>query len=258
MFKNILTNPRIHNLDIDSPQRAEITKSIIQNKTFLKKIYLEWYHEINALIPAMEGPILEIGTGGGFLKEIIPQIITSEVSYSSNLDLVLNGINLPFKNNSIKCIILIDVFHHIPQPELFLEETCRCLFPGGQIIMIEPWYTPWSNYIYTKLHHEPFNPEARGWSFSTTGPLSGANGALPWIIFQRDKTLFEKKFPDLFIKNIKLSMPIRYLLSGGISMRSFMPGWSFSFWRMLEKIFNFTIKKTAMFAMINLQTKTDT
>ncbi|MFC1843795.1 methyltransferase domain-containing protein [Thermodesulfobacteriota bacterium] len=257
MFKKILTNPQIKNLDIDSSQRVKITKSIIQNKTFLKKIYLEWYHEINSLIPTIQGPILEIGSGGGFLNNVIPQIITSEVFYSSNINLVLNAKNLPFKNNSIKCIVLIDVFHHISQPVFFLEEACRCLCSGGQIVMIEPWYTPWSNFIFSKLHHEPFLPDAQDWSFSATGPLSGANGALPWIVFQRDKTLFEKQFPDLFIKDIKLSMPVRYLLSGGISMRSLMPGWSFSFWRMLENIFNFAINKTAMFALINLQMKTD-
>ena len=257
MFKKLFDNPQIKNLGIDSPQRAEVTKSIIQNKAFLKKIYLEWYHEIYARISTINGPILEIGTGGGFLKEIIPQIITSEVFYSSNINLVLNAINLPFKNNSIKSIILIDVFHHISQTNFFLKEVCRCLCPGGQIIMIEPWYTPWSNLIFSKLHHEPFNPKARDWSFSTTGPLSGANGALPWIVFQRDKTLFEKQFPDLFIKDIKLSMPLRYLLSGGISKRSLMPGWSFSFWCMLENIFSFAINQTAMFALINLQMKTD-
>jgi hypothetical protein len=57
--------------------------------------------------------------------------------------------------------------------------------------MIEPWVSTLSRPIYTRLHHEPFNPDAKDWSFPDTGPLSGANGALPWIIFQRDRHHFE-------------------------------------------------------------------
>ena len=29
------------------------------------------------------------------------------------------------------------------------------------------------------------------------GPLSSANGALPYIVFKRDKTIFASEFPDL-------------------------------------------------------------
>jgi hypothetical protein len=39
-----------------------------------------------------------------------------------------------------------------------------------------------------------------------------------------------------YIQTIKPMMPFRYLVSGGVSMRSFMPGWSFSFWRGLENM----------------------
>ena len=38
MFKKILTNPKIKNLKIDSPQRTEITKSIIQILYYLVQI----------------------------------------------------------------------------------------------------------------------------------------------------------------------------------------------------------------------------
>ena len=40
-----------------------------------------------------------------------------------------------------------------------------------------------SRVIYGALHHEPFRPDAADWKISGKGPLSAANGALPWILF---------------------------------------------------------------------------
>ena len=100
--------------------------------------------------------------------------------------------------------------------------------------MIEPWVTPWSRFVYTRLHHEPFQPETPSWELPTSGPLSGANDALPWIIFARDRIKFEQEFPQWQIEMIKPIMPFRYLLSGGVSLRGLAPGWSFGMWRQLE------------------------
>jgi hypothetical protein len=52
--------------------------------------------------------------------------------------------------------------------------------------------------------------------------LSGANGALPWIIFERDRRRFEQEF-SMRIDRIQPIMPFRYLFSGGVSMRQLMP-----------------------------------
>ena len=118
--------------------------------------------------------------------------------------------------------------------------------------MIEPWVTPWSRLVYSKLHHEPFQPEAVEWTVPQRGPLSGANSALPWIIFDRDRTRFEREFPEWQIHTIKPFMPFRYLLSGGVSMCSLMPGWSFALWRNLENLLRPWMKSLAMFALIVL------
>ncbi|MBK8443443.1 MAG: hypothetical protein IPL35_08515 [Sphingobacteriales bacterium] len=56
--------------------------------------------------------------------------------------------------------------------------------------MSEPANTAWGRFFYQNFHHEPFQPEAASWEIPSTGPLSGANGALPWIIFKRDIDLF--------------------------------------------------------------------
>jgi hypothetical protein len=150
---------------------------------------------------------------------------------------------------------MTDVMHHIPDARAFLSEARRVLQSGGKILMIEPWVSGWSRLIYGSLHHEPFRPDAEEWSFSSlvpgagsrTGPLSVANGALPWIVFARDRAKFEREFPQLAIETVRPFMPFRYIVSGGVGMRSLMPGFSHGAWRAIEKVFG---ERLAMFAFI--------
>jgi hypothetical protein len=119
--------------------------------------------------------------------------------------------------------------------------------------MIEPWVSTWSRQIYTRLHHEPFDPDAVDWTFPGSGPLSGANGALPWIILQRDRHDFESEFRELEIQAVRPFMPFRYLLSGGVSMRQLMPAATFSFWRGLESWLCNWPHHWSMFALIHVK-----
>jgi hypothetical protein len=48
-------------------------------------------------------------------------------------------------------------------------------------------------------------------------------------------------------------MPFRYLISGGVSLRSLMPGWTFSIWRFVEDLLRPWMKTWAMFAQITLR-----
>ena len=252
MLKSWILHPLTCGLDIDDPRTTQLRCQIIRQKVFLREIYKEWYAAIASALPSGEGSVLEIGSGAGFLKDIIPDLITSEVLYCSNVNMVLDGCNLPFADCKLRGIVMTDVFHHLAEPRSFLMEAARCVKPGGVLVMIEPWVTPWSRLVYKKLHYEPFRPDAQEWEFPMTGPLSGANGALPWIIFKRDRVQFEIEFPQWQIKIIKLGMPFRYLLSGGVSMRSLMPAWTFGFWRSLEKRFQPWMNTWGMFALIIL------
>ena len=119
--------------------------------------------------------------------------------------------------------------------------------------MVEPWVTPWSRWVYRRLHHEPFRPDEGDWEFSQEGVLSGANIALPWILFQRDRAQFVLEFPPWQIRALKLMMPFRYIVSGGVSLRSLQPGWSYALWCHLEQMLRPFMPKLAMFAQIVLQ-----
>ena len=245
----LLAEPLTKNKDIDDPETTIIRKQIIQKKKYLNKIYYEWYNTLIANIPN-NSRYLEIGSGAGFIKKIKPDIITSEFFQIEGVDKVIDAQNISFEDQELDGILMIDVFHHISNVEKFFEEARRCVKPGGQILMIEPWNTRWSKFVFTKLHHENFDPDSN-WQLKGHGPLSSANGALPWIVFERDYEIFKKKYPNWKLDIVKLFMPFSYLLSGGVSIKTLTPGWSYSGIRYLEELLN--QKKWAMFAFIKIQ-----
>jgi hypothetical protein len=80
-----------------------------------------------------------------------------------------------------------------------------------------------------------------------------ANGALPWIVFERDGEIFEREFPEWSIERIRLMMPVAYIFSGGVSMRSLFPGWGYKLIRCAENLFGRFNRKIAMFSQITLR-----
>ncbi len=250
MALSFLRHPLTRDLDLNDPRSTVFRKHIIREKRFLRRVYQEWYQWIAGELTGTGGPVLEIGSGGGFLKEYVPGLITSEVFHISGVDIVLDGCVLPFERASLGAIVMVDVFHHLPDVRAFLGEAQRCLKPGGKVTMVEPWITPWSRVIYRHVHHEPLDQHAVQWAFLRTGPLSGANIALPWIVFHRDRQKFERLFAGLAIEKIVVEMPFRYLLSGGVSLRSLMPGILYGFWACLEQWLSPLNRAIGMFSRI--------
>lgn len=253
MIRDLLAHPLARGLDIDAPSTTRVRQELLRKKAFLRKTYEEWYRSITRELPPESGPVLEIGSGAGFLGKYVPNLITSELFPVPGLSVVLNACSLPLAQNSLRAIVMTDVFHHIPDPCAFLDEAARPVRPGGRIIMIEPWNSLWARWVYTNLHHEPFRPDAATWDFPSTGPLSGANGALPWIVFERDKDHLLSTFPQWELVSVHRTMPFRYLLSGGVTYRGFVPAWTFPLWRGMEAILQPLSRHLAMFALIVLQ-----
>jgi SAM-dependent methyltransferase len=252
-MKHFLKHPLALNLNLDSQDAPSVHSQIIRSKPFLQKIYHEWYQSILLNLPDQSGRILELGSGGGYLKDFFPDIITSDIQQNKNVDIILDGRYLPFSASSLDAIVMVDVFHHLPDVDRFLQESMRCLTTKGRIIMVEPWITTWSAIIYKHLHHEPCLPESERWEFPDTGPLSGANLALPWIVFKRDQNVFLDKYRSLKIKQIETDWPFVYLLSGGVSMRTLVPKRSYPLCRRIERLLSPGMKHLAMFATIVLE-----
>ena len=252
-MKRWLAHPATRDLAIDDPRTTERRREIIQSNGFLRRIYDDWYRSIAARVPQGTGAVLELGSGAGFLGEYVPGLIASEVFPCPGLDLVLDARQLPFAAESLKAIVMVDVFHHIPDARAFLREAERALRPGGAIVMIEPWVSSWSRLIYTHLHHEPFVPESQEWTFPSAGPLSGANGALPWMVFLRDRAKFEREFSRFAIRTVRPFLPFRYLVSGGVSMRPLMPEAMYPVWGAVEKALAPWPEAWPMFALVHVE-----
>jgi len=255
-LKTFLIHPLMRDIDLDDPESISRVSQIIQEKSFLRQIYNHWYSSIRESLPdSIKGPVLELGSGGGFLEKYVPDLVKSEILQVPGVDIVLDGLLLPITRGSLRGIVMVDVLHHLPNAKSFFSEASYCVKKGGVLVMLEPWTTCWSRYVYGNLHHEPFDMDIDKWEFPKGGPLSQANSALPWIIFHRDSDIFQYEFPEWKIKDIKLHTPFTYLLSGGVSLRSFIPGFSFKLCQFFEHLLQPWMKSFAMFATIVIERK---
>ncbi len=155
MRLDFLVHPLARGLDIDSASTTDLRRRIIAENHFLRKIYEEWYSMIAGELPAGPGPVLEIGSGAGFLPCCIPNALTSDLLPLHGIDLVMNSCLMPFADGSLRAIAMTNVFHHIPSPSLFLGEAARCVRAGGAIVMVEPWDSKWSRWVYRNIHNAP-------------------------------------------------------------------------------------------------------
>lgn len=208
---------------LDDPKTTLAHRDIILQKPFLKRLYNDWYTVfIKKSLEIKNGKYLEIGSGGGFLKEVFPEVITSDILPLPNVDQVFSAEELPFHENELGSIMMLNVFHHIPKPHLFLKEAQRTLVKGGKIIMIEPANSALGRFIYKRFHHEPFDENA-GREINPGNPLSNSNQALPYIYFERDLERFKKDYPNLKINSVTYHSPFSYVISGGVSRSAMLP-----------------------------------
>lgn len=210
---------------LDDPATTVSRRGVLRSKRILRDFYSACYAFFrDATHAAPPGGQVELGSGAGFLNDVLPDVVTTEFLPVPDVDCLCSGEALPFRTGSLAAIFLLDVLHHIPDVEAFFREADRCLRVGGVLAMVEPANTWFSRFVYSHFHHEAFDPHAAAWTFPQGGPLSTANGALPWIVFQRDRDRFVQTFPHFQVERFEPFGPIRYLISGGMSHAQLLPG----------------------------------
>ncbi len=238
-------------MDLNSQDTLELHNKLIKEKKFLNLVYKTFYQKL-LKIDFPRGEIIELGSGGGFIKEINPNIITSDIISGLEIDKVFSANKIPFPNNSISGFIMLNVFHHIKNPVKALVEMERVLKKGGKIVMIEPFNSLWGRFIYKNFHHEAFNPSS-SWKVKGRGRLTDANGAITWIIFVRDSAIFKKRFPKLQVLSVEPHTPFLYLLSGGLSDFQLIPSFFFTAIKTIEEIISPLNFHLGMFVTIELK-----
>ncbi|MCK9463855.1 MAG: class I SAM-dependent methyltransferase [Proteobacteria bacterium] len=228
-LKRLVAEPRARGFDLESAEATAAHARIIRDKPFLRKLYERYYGEFaRADRGAPAGARVEIGSGGGFLDRVVPGLVRLDVRPGAEVDLVASALALPFAARTVGAAFMLNVLHHLPDVSAFFSELERVLAPGGRAVMIEPYASPISGIVYRLAHHEPFDPDQADWPFAGSGAMTAANGALPWIVFERDRARFESEHPRLEIVRIAPHTISLYALSGGLSYRSLAPGFSFS------------------------------
>jgi len=241
--------------ELDDPERIGEIRALVRRKRFLRRYYREIYERYRHCLSRApgHGAAVELGSGAGFVKEVIPEIVTSDTLPYAGVDKVIDATKLPFDDESVRAICMTNVFHHIPDVEAFLREARRCLVPGGRVLIVDQ-HPGWiSTPIYKKMRHEPFRMDANEWRFESTGPLSGANGALAWIVFRRDRMRFESGFPELELVRYEPHSPLRYWLAGGLKRWSLLPGWAFGPATALDRALLAVTVETGSFVDVELR-----
>lgn len=201
-------------------------RAVWQQKPVLRHLYADWYH---AMVPwLVPGPTVELGGGTGNLKEHVPDVYCTDVVALPWLNLVADAQRLPFQSKSLGNVVLFDCLHHIENVALFLDEAQRTLRIGGRIIIMDP-YLSWLSWpIYRWLHQEPV--DCTDDPLALKSPQTGrrpfdANQAVSTILFERNRSTFESRYPGFSILHLRRMACIVYPLSGGFDHPSVIPRW---------------------------------
>jgi SAM-dependent methyltransferase len=227
-IRRLLTEPRVRGLDVDAEAFSLAHRQVLRDKPLLRRLFVDFYRrcrESDDLFFTASGARVEIGSGAGFIGEVYPDVITSDIKYLPFVRLVCRGEALPFADGELRALYAINTFHHIPNPRAFFAELVRVLAPGGGAVLIEPYHGFLARFLFRRLHaSETFESDAPSWeSAEPIGPFSSANQALAYIVFERDKAEFEAAFPELELVAVQPHTHLRYLLSGGVNFRQLVP-----------------------------------
>ncbi len=229
MLQRLLTLPETANLDVDGVNRLEVHAAVLRRKPMLAAVFREC-HELMLRVDRRtfgdtHGLRVELGAGVAPIARTFPDVLATDVVPGDGLDAVLDAQCLDLPDGSVRALYGQNCFHHLSDPLKFLVEAERVVAPGGGVILIEPYYGPLASVVFPRLFaSEDFDKTMPGWTSAATGPMHGANQALSYIVFNRDRARFEREVPRLeLVETFPLGNYIRYLLSGGLNFRQLVP-----------------------------------
>lgn len=204
-------------------------RRVWDGKPVLRRIYNEEFFSRMLSFQKPGGLSVEVGAGPGFFKNLFPAVISTDLVQSEWLDAVADAQLLPFQSSSVSNLFGLDVLHHLGSPMKFLQEAQRILSPGGRLILVEPWVTPFSYLIYRYLHQEGCDLSARPWNSDDAQPPGGkkafeGNPAIPYLLFGPRYRLGTLASLPLF--SLLAAEPFclfAYLLSGGFKPFNLLP-----------------------------------
>lgn len=208
-----------------------------QRNPALRICYGRWYSQVLGRLPPKElGPWVEVGSGPGFARKFIPELVLTDVVQATWHDRRAAAECLPFSDATLGALVLFDVLHHVAAPEAFFAEATRVLAPGGRIVLCEPFISPLSGWVYRRFHSEPVDMTvdplgSRDEGGGARDPFD-SNQAIPTLLFFRaeGRRAFADRFPQLAIVHRERLAGFSYPASGGFSHAPLLP---LTLWRTL-------------------------
>jgi SAM-dependent methyltransferase len=146
-----------HNIEIEQNRLAWERKPVLQ------RAYRDFHRRIAAHVdPAVPGRIVELGSGIGNIRDVIPDCVRTDLFANPWIDQVENAYDLTFADGELSHVILFDVFHHLQHPRTALRECRRVLAPGGRVIIFDPYVSFAGWLVYGPMHHEPIGSDQPG------------------------------------------------------------------------------------------------
>jgi SAM-dependent methyltransferase len=229
-FANLLLDPSVADINADSMDRVLVHKRILAKKPMARRVFKEFhalFDKLDRQFLSGDGQRIEIGSGVAPIRDSYPDVLATDVMPDPSLDRILDAERMDIKDDSVRTVFAQNCFHHLPHPELFFHELERVLCPGGGAILLEPYYGFVASFVFRRLfRNEGFDKNQLSWETPMIGPMNGANQALSYIVFKRDRLEFERRFPRLNIVHSETcGNYLEYLFSGGLNFRQLCPEW---------------------------------
>ena len=206
-------------------QKYYSRKKIWEEKPQIRLVYERWVEKMRPFLPP-QGPLLEVGSGSGLMRDFFPDIILSDVTALPWIDRVVDCMHMPFGDGELSGIMGIDLMHHLAQPHSFLDEVTRVLKPGGRAIFIEPYMTFFSFLCSKLLHSESIYFKDYHLDKEKKDPWEG-NLALANLVFKRDLKNWRILHPELTIIHRELFSVFDFACAAGFKPYAYVPHWIF-------------------------------
>ena len=216
-------------IDTQAHEQLLRHRRVWEQKPVLRRVYREEFFARLLQHRKPDGVSVEVGAGPGFFKQFAPSVLATDLILCPWLDIAVDAQRLPFRANSVANVFGLDMLHHLATPMDFLRDASRILVPGGRLILIEPWITPFSWFVFRFFHQERCDLSETPW-ISPDGKAPPAkeafdgNQAIPYLLFgsrHRSRTL--RSLPEFHLAVLEPFCLFAYLLSGGFNHASLLP-----------------------------------
>jgi len=216
-------------IDTQAQEQLLRHRRVWEQKPILRRIYNDEFFARLLSFRKPNGLSIEVGAGPGFFKQFALDILSTDLIWCPWLDAIADAQELPFRTASVTNVFGLDMLHHLATPMTFLGEVSRVLAPGGRLILVEPWITPFSYFIFRFLHQERCDLSETPWLSNQRGAIPekmafDGNQAIPYLLFgpsHRSNTL--SSLPELNLLALEPFCLFAYLLSGGFKPMNLLP-----------------------------------